>query len=189
MLNLTEFYNLHGEPGRIAIDMRGWLWAPLLGGSGVIELNPFSRSVGRYIPIPANQVGACTFGGRNWETLYVSTIRYEFKEPHKQAPHGDEGGFIYAIHGLGVTGVPTREYSLREDVLREASALLHAHSLRRSPDRERPRSGGSHGFGSGIPAGKPPPYDKVGSICTVRGLGVRDFREYLTSWLNPYSPN
>ncbi|XP_033222461.1 putative sugar lactone lactonase YvrE [Belonocnema kinseyi] len=117
-------HGVRGSPGRIAIDTGGSLWVPLLGGGGVIEFNPIQQRVVQFIRIPAAQVGACTFGGHNWETLYVSTIRYEFKEPHGQRPPRDKGGHLYAIHGLGVRGVPTSEYILNKRVLFEAFAFL-----------------------------------------------------------------
>ncbi|XP_033221732.1 regucalcin-like [Belonocnema kinseyi] len=129
------FHNIYANPGQLAIDTRGFLWIPLLGVGGVQEFDPFTQSPLRFIPIPAKQVGGCTFGGRYLQTLYVSTIRYEFKEPHGEIPPNDEGGCVYAIHGLGVTGVPIRDYILAKAVLLEAFEALDGYKPR--PSRER----------------------------------------------------
>ncbi|XP_033223485.1 putative sugar lactone lactonase YvrE [Belonocnema kinseyi] len=153
LFDLPE-HGIYGSPGRIAIDSRGWIWAPLLGGGGVQEINPFTRSSGRFIPIPARQVGACTFGGPEWETLYVSTIRNDFIDPNRPAPPGDEGGRIYAIHGLEVEGMPlrgapTRAYSVDKRVLdRVAAAINKAAWKTTSHERKQLRAKGNQGEGS-----------------------------------------
>ncbi|XP_033222541.1 regucalcin-like [Belonocnema kinseyi] len=120
---LFEFlhHQENSAPGRMAIDNRGWLWVPLLGRHRVIELNPFDETAHRVIHIPAVNVGGCTFGGPNWDILYVSTIGYKH---NYERPPGDEGGHIFAIYGLQVKGVPTREYSLSSVVLGQASIEL-----------------------------------------------------------------
>ncbi|XP_033222591.1 putative sugar lactone lactonase YvrE [Belonocnema kinseyi] len=105
-----KLHDTDDHPGRIAIDSRGWLWVPLIGGHKVIEFDPVRRMPDRVIDIPAAKVGACTFGGAYLDILYVSTIGYEYRESHQHRPPGDEGGHIYAIHNLGVTGRPTEPY-------------------------------------------------------------------------------
>ncbi|XP_033221707.1 regucalcin-like [Belonocnema kinseyi] len=97
--------------GRITIDTRGFLWVPLLGGSHVIEINPYSREVGRLVEIPAAKVSACTFGGSSMHILYVSTMGYG---SYLAAPRGDRGGTIFAVTNLGnnVKGVQTTPVNL-----------------------------------------------------------------------------
>ncbi|XP_033222537.1 regucalcin-like [Belonocnema kinseyi] len=110
-------HGVNGDPGRIAIDDRGFLWVPLIGGHGVIEFNPVAKKTNRIIKLPAAKVGACTFGGPHLDILYVSTIGYEYKEPREHRPQGDLGGHIFAIHGLKVKGIPTREFTVFPDGL------------------------------------------------------------------------
>ncbi|XP_033223792.1 putative sugar lactone lactonase YvrE [Belonocnema kinseyi] len=122
-------HKVPGDPGRIAIDSNGYLWVPLLGGHRVIQYDPFQEKVLKTIDIPAAKVGGCTFGGLGFSLLYVSTIGYGKNE---YRPPGDEGGYIYAIHNLGVTGLPTREYYLHRDIIFKASASLEEISFKRS---------------------------------------------------------
>ncbi|XP_033221713.1 regucalcin-like [Belonocnema kinseyi] len=119
-------HQVPGDPGRIAIDSNGYLWVPLIGSHRVIQYDPFQEKVLQTILIPAAKVGACIFGG---SLLYVSTIGYG---ENKYRPPGDEGGYIYAIHNLGVTGLLTREYHLHKDIIFRASASLEEISYKRS---------------------------------------------------------
>ncbi|XP_033221730.1 uncharacterized protein LOC117175960 [Belonocnema kinseyi] len=135
--NLQKF-EVPGDPGRMAIDSRGLLWVPLLGGHRVVEYDPFQKRVLRTVRIPAAKVGACNFGGPNWDILYVSTLGYENNEVR---PPGDEGGHLYAVHNLQVSGMPTREFLLNKDVMFKASAALEDHKLRKGG----PQIQGSHG--------------------------------------------
>ncbi|XP_033222540.1 putative sugar lactone lactonase YvrE [Belonocnema kinseyi] len=109
LFNLAQ-YGLSGDPGRIAIDERGWLWVPIIGGGGVVEFDPFTKTRHDSLSVPAAKVGACTFGGHDLDILYVSTIGYEYKLPHQHRPKGDQGGHVYAFRNLGVRGTLTRPY-------------------------------------------------------------------------------
>ncbi|XP_033221727.1 putative sugar lactone lactonase YvrE [Belonocnema kinseyi] len=121
-------HQVTGNPGRIAIDSDGYLWVPLLGGHKIIQYDPFQEKVLQTFHMPAAKVGGCTFGGPGLSVLYVSTIGYRENEVR---PPGDEGGYIYAIHNLRVTGLPTREYCLHKDIILKASISLEEISVRR----------------------------------------------------------
>ncbi|XP_033222462.1 putative sugar lactone lactonase YvrE [Belonocnema kinseyi] len=131
-------HNLNCDPGRIAMDTRGYLWVPLIGGRGVIEYNPMIDRTFRFIDIPAAKVGACVFGGDAMEILFVSTIGYEYKEPHQHRPHADEGGHIYAIRNLGVNGEQLRKYFVNEAKLPQE--IIQARARRALPPSPGRRS-------------------------------------------------
>ncbi|XP_033222506.1 regucalcin-like [Belonocnema kinseyi] len=101
-----------GYPRRLTVDKDGNLWVPLYDGHGVIQVNPKNKEIIKFIPIPAHRVGACTFGGANFDILFVSTIGYGHGNDRKQRPPKDEGGSIFALMGLGVQGWPPQPFKL-----------------------------------------------------------------------------
>ncbi|XP_033222535.1 regucalcin-like [Belonocnema kinseyi] len=106
-----------GSARRLTIDRSGNLWVPLYEGRGVVQINPRTNETMRFIPIPADRVGGCTFGGDNWNILFVSTIGYGYKNRREQRPPADEGGTLFAVKGLGVQGWQPREYSMNSQTL------------------------------------------------------------------------
>ncbi|XP_033222464.1 regucalcin-like [Belonocnema kinseyi] len=101
-----------GSPRRLTVDREGNLWVPLFEGGGVIQVDPRINDILRFIPIPAQRVNACTFGGPKFDILYVSTMWYGHVNEHGQRQRFDEGGSIYAVKGLGVKGWPPGQYKL-----------------------------------------------------------------------------
>ncbi|XP_033222521.1 regucalcin-like [Belonocnema kinseyi] len=97
-LNGLHEHNINGPLcrfGRMAIDTRGFLWAPLLSGSHVLEINPYAKKVERFMPITAHSLTACTFGGANGNILYVTSRKSSTR------PTVDQGGTIFAVTNLG----------------------------------------------------------------------------------------
>ncbi|XP_033222531.1 regucalcin-like [Belonocnema kinseyi] len=68
--------SMSGSPRRLTFDRNGNLWVPLYDGHGVIQVNHITKKVMRFIGIPALRVGACIFGGPDWNILFVSTMPY-----------------------------------------------------------------------------------------------------------------
>ncbi|XP_033222465.1 regucalcin-like [Belonocnema kinseyi] len=102
-----------GFPRRMTIDTDGKLWVPLYEGGGVIQVDPRINKILRFIPIPARKVSACTFGGPDFDILYVSTMWYGHVNEHGQRQKYDAGGSVFAVKGLGVQGRPPGKYKLR----------------------------------------------------------------------------
>ncbi|XP_033222539.1 putative sugar lactone lactonase YvrE [Belonocnema kinseyi] len=128
-------HGLNGNPGRTAIDDKGCLWVPLIGGYGVIEFDPVTKETDRLISLPAAKVGECTFGGPDMDILYVSTIGYEYKISREYRTKADLGGYIFAIRGLQVREIPTREFNVIPTGLPDA-----IRRSRENTDRERLRA-------------------------------------------------
>ncbi|XP_033222516.1 putative sugar lactone lactonase YvrE [Belonocnema kinseyi] len=89
----------HARIGRFTVDNRGWMWLPIIGGSGILEFNPYENEVGRFIEIPSSRgVSACVFGGHEMRTLYATTIgplSHEIRAP------GDDSGAVFSVGRLG----------------------------------------------------------------------------------------
>ncbi len=65
----------NGFPDGITVDCEGNIWVAQWGGSRISRWEPEGRLL-EEISVPASQVSSCTFGGRNLDTLYVTTARY-----------------------------------------------------------------------------------------------------------------
>ena len=61
-----------GLPDGLAVDHDGAVWIALWGGRAVRRYTPDGR-LDRVVPIPADHVTACAFGGRDGRTLFVTT--------------------------------------------------------------------------------------------------------------------
>lgn len=84
-----------GHPDGMAIDVNGNLWIALWDGEAVICVDPESGQMIDQIKVPAPHVTACIFGGKNRNTLYITTAQKDMTEQELKAfPHA---GGIFAI--------------------------------------------------------------------------------------------
>jgi sugar lactone lactonase YvrE len=71
---LVEADALPGRPDGAAVDADGCIWSARYEGRAVARITPDGR-VDRVVDVPASRVTACTFGGADRRTLYVTTAR------------------------------------------------------------------------------------------------------------------
>jgi len=83
-----------GSPDGLTLDDEGCVWVGLWGGSCVHRYAP-DGDLDRVVPVPAENVTACCFGGRDGRTLYITTA----------APDGR----LYALDA-GVSGPPAQPF-------------------------------------------------------------------------------
>lgn len=62
-----------GAPDGMTIDAEGKLWVALWGGYAVARFDPNTGALLEKIKVPAPHVTSCAFGGKNLETLYITT--------------------------------------------------------------------------------------------------------------------
>ena len=66
----------HGQPDGMALDDAGGVWVALWGGGAVHRYDEAGELTDR-IELPVRQVSACTFGGADLGTLYITTSRQD----------------------------------------------------------------------------------------------------------------
>ena len=95
----------HGLPDGMTIDSEGKIWVAEFHGGCVCRWDPATGEMLQRIPIPALKTTSCCFGGPNYDTLFVTScsMGYTPEELEKKNP---EAGFIFAVTGLGVKGMP-----------------------------------------------------------------------------------
>ncbi|HSU30021.1 MAG TPA: SMP-30/gluconolactonase/LRE family protein [Bryobacteraceae bacterium] len=67
---LTDFPR--GLPDGSAMDSEGFLWNCRYGGSCIVRVAP-DGTVDRVIEMPVTNITTCTFGGKDYRTLYITT--------------------------------------------------------------------------------------------------------------------
>ncbi|WP_172825719.1 SMP-30/gluconolactonase/LRE family protein [Microlunatus sagamiharensis] len=94
-----------GLPDGLALDEDGGAWVALWGGGAVHRYDP-SGKLDRVVELPCTQVTACTFGGPDRRTLFVTTSQQGGIDPDEQP----EAGAVFA-YDAGVAGAPLHAYA------------------------------------------------------------------------------
>lgn len=88
-----------GHPDGLCLDAEGNVWVAMNGGSQVLGLDA-SGGVAERISVGAKQVTACTFGGTDRATLYITTSRENLEDGEDP-----QAGSLFAVQpGGGVRG-------------------------------------------------------------------------------------
>lgn len=94
-----------GRPDGMTIDAEGNLWVAHWEGWRVTRWNPLTGKLLQTIHVPVARVTSCAFGGRDLDTLFITTAQPA--EPDPAQPHA--GGLFVARPGI--RGVPAFEYA------------------------------------------------------------------------------
>ena len=87
-----------GLPDGMAIDAEGMLWIAHFGGSKVCRWHPGSGEILQTIELPVSRVTSCGFGGRDLDTLYITSAAIGMTaEEREREPHA--GGLFKASPG------------------------------------------------------------------------------------------
>lgn len=94
-----------GYPDGMAIDSEGMIWVALWEGACVIRYNPDTGKPLLKVHTPgAWRVTSCTFGGKNLDSLYITTASIGLNETQKkQYPNS---GHLFVVKLEGIRGLP-----------------------------------------------------------------------------------
>ncbi|SFL46055.1 Sugar lactone lactonase YvrE [Gracilibacillus orientalis] len=70
-----QFTETYGFPDGMTIDTEGMLWIAGWGSGKVSRWNPETGEVLSVVEVPAKNITSCTFGGKDFDTLYITTAR------------------------------------------------------------------------------------------------------------------
>ena len=73
-----------GYPDGMAIDSEDKLWVGLWNGNSVARFDPIKGTLMSKIEVPAHNVTSCSFGGKNFETLYITTASVDMTEEEQK---------------------------------------------------------------------------------------------------------
>jgi sugar lactone lactonase YvrE len=103
--NRRVFADLHhysGRPDGAAVDADGCYWTCANDAGKLLRFTPQGR-LDREIAVPASKPSMCAFGGSDFDTLFVTSIR-----PGANA--NDDDGHVFALRP-GVKGLPEPLYA------------------------------------------------------------------------------
>ena len=107
LANRRRWVDIPGDAGRpdgLTVDAEGGVWLALMEGSAVHRYDP-SGALDAVITLPVSQVTACTFGGPDLDTLYVTTSQIGADTKAQPA-----SGALFAVRP-GVRGRPAESFA------------------------------------------------------------------------------
>jgi L-arabinonolactonase len=105
--NRRVFVETAGMPGRpdgAAVDADGCYWMAAVDGWEVVRFTPAGK-IDRRIALPVSQPSMIAFGGRDLDTMYITSIRPPDTDLSKQP----QAGGLFAVNA-GVKGLPEPRY-------------------------------------------------------------------------------
>ncbi|WP_310619637.1 SMP-30/gluconolactonase/LRE family protein [Flexibacterium corallicola] len=94
------------------VDAEGYYWFALNLGGKILRIDPSGR-LDREIDMPVRGTTCVTFGGDNYETLFV-TSQQSFLTGEELSRHPKPGS-IFAVHGLGTQGLPEPKFGATKE--------------------------------------------------------------------------
>jgi sugar lactone lactonase YvrE len=88
-----------GFPDGMTIDEENMLWVGMWNGNAVIRFDPTTGKVISKIEVPAHNVTSCAFGGKNLDTLYITTASVDMT-PEEHAAFPLAGSLFKAFPGV-----------------------------------------------------------------------------------------
>lgn len=103
----TTFDKLRGFPDGATVDEEGFVWSVEVFSGRLIRFDP-NGVVDRIVGLPVQSTTSVTFGGSDLDIAYVTSMARPIgNEYHCEK----EAGCLFAIHGLGVRGLPEPRFA------------------------------------------------------------------------------
>jgi sugar lactone lactonase YvrE len=99
LVDATQF---GGGPDGATVDAEGYVWSAQFGIHKVARFAP-DGSLERVVDVPPKMVTSVMFGGPDLDVLYVTSASAEISG---YSDDSDHAGGTFAVHGLGITGLP-----------------------------------------------------------------------------------
>ncbi|SDN05173.1 SMP-30/gluconolactonase/LRE family protein [Kriegella aquimaris] len=95
----------YGSPDGMSIDVEGMLWIAHWGGNCVRRWNPDTAEVLEKVAVDAPHVTSCCFGGKDLNSLYITSARSDLNEKQLQEFPKSGGLFVYRpkVKGTPIT--------------------------------------------------------------------------------------
>jgi L-arabinonolactonase len=97
----TQQFN--SGPDGATVDAEGFVWVALVNVGKIARFAP-SGKLDRMVEAPTDMPSCVAFGGPDLTTLYVTSIKDSGSG--RAISRHPQGGHLFAIEGLGVTGLP-----------------------------------------------------------------------------------
>jgi L-arabinonolactonase len=109
--NRRTFVKIESPSGGVAdgstVDAEGCLWNAQVFDGKLVRYAP-DGSIDRVVEMPIKMITSVMFGGPHLDILYITSIGKRFKDSFP--PDGQLRGSLFAVHGLGVRGLPETRF-------------------------------------------------------------------------------
>ena len=93
---------MKGLPDGATVDAEGFVWSVSVYEGKLARFAPDGR-LDRVVGLPVESTTSLSFGGPDLDIAFVTSMA----RPHNGAYRKEkEAGFVFAVHGLGVRGLP-----------------------------------------------------------------------------------
>ncbi len=98
----ASFEELRGFPDGATVDSEGFLWSVEVFSGRLIRFAP-DGTIDRILGLPVSSTTSISFGGPDLDIAFITSMARPIDGVW---PKEAEAGGLFAIHGLGVTGLP-----------------------------------------------------------------------------------
>ncbi|WP_343079421.1 SMP-30/gluconolactonase/LRE family protein [Ostreiculturibacter nitratireducens] len=103
----ATFDGLQGYPDGATVDAEGYVWSVEVYAGRLLRFDP-EGALDRVVGLPVFSTTSAMFGGPDLDILFVTSMA----RPFGRARHMErEAGMVFAIHGLGVRGLPETRFA------------------------------------------------------------------------------
>jgi sugar lactone lactonase YvrE len=103
----TSFETLRGLPDGATVDEEGFVWSTEVYSGRLIRFDP-NGVVDRIVGLPVQSTTSLTFGGTDLDIAFVTSMARPFNNNYHRER---EAGCVFAVHGLGVRGLPEPRFN------------------------------------------------------------------------------
>ena len=107
------FVDMNQHPGRpdgAAVDIDGCYWTCANDAGQLLRFTPGGK-LDRHISLPIKKPSMCAFGGKAFDTLYVTSIRPQNEADLVDQPHA---GAVFAVN-VGTQGLPETDFGITRE--------------------------------------------------------------------------
>jgi L-arabinonolactonase len=103
----ASFEEMRGYPDGATVDADGFLWSVEVYSGRLIRFAP-DGSVDRMVGLPVGSTTSISFGGPDLDIAFITSMA---RPIDGKAPPEREAGGLFAVHGLGVCGLPEPRFA------------------------------------------------------------------------------
>lgn len=106
LTDLTNFGTTKTNvPDGLTIDHEGNIYVAMFGGSRILKVNTTTGKVMTEITMPVPQVTSMAFGGKNYDTMFVTTAGMDIVTPQTYP-----AGYLFKVTGFGTRGTEMTKF-------------------------------------------------------------------------------